>query len=99
MSEEILKLLGGLGSTPQDIAVSLGAARIKAQKGSPSFHNPIVRYLYLHLNVGGLIYVPVHNKGLLTVVRPGKTLTVQLPGPVALFLDAFHAGTFPLLEE
>jgi hypothetical protein len=99
MSEEILKLLGSLGSTPQDIAARLGAARIKAQKGSPSFQNPIVRYIYRNLNVGGLIYVPVHSRGLLTVVRQGKCRTVPLPEPVSDFLDAFHAGRFPQLEE
>jgi len=99
MGKEILKLLGGLGSTPQDIVATLGAARIRGQKGSPSFQNPIVRYVYRHLNVGGLIYVPVNTSSLLAVVRQGDCHTVQLPEPVSLFLDAFHAGRFPQLEE
>src|SRR5262245_20655973 len=57
VSEELLKLLGGLGATPQDIAARLSAEGIRAQRGSPSFQNPIVRYIYRHLNLGGLIYV------------------------------------------
>ena len=68
-----------------------------AQRGSPSFQNPIVRYIYRHLKLGGLIYVPVRGS-LLTVVREGKCRTVQLRKSVALFLEAFHAGEFSQLE-
>jgi hypothetical protein len=67
----------------------LAAEGIKAQKGSPSFHNPIVRYISRHLNMGGLIYVPVRTD-LLTVVREGKCRAIQMPKSVTLFLDAFH---------
>jgi hypothetical protein len=98
MSEELLRLLGGLGATPQDIAAKLGAEGIRGQRRSPSFQNPIVRYLCRHRQVGGLIYVPVHDD-LLTVVRQGKCDTVQLPQAVSHFLNAFHAGDFPQLEE
>jgi hypothetical protein len=98
MSEELHKLLGGLGATPQDIAARISAERIRGQRGSPSFLNPIVRYVCRHLKVVGLIYVPVHS-GLLTVVRQGNCQSVQLPEPVSHFLDAFHSGEFPELEE
>jgi hypothetical protein len=98
MSEELLKFLGGLGATPQDIAARLSAEGIRGQRGSPSFHNPIGRYISRHLNVGGLIYVPVHS-GLLTVVCEGKCQSAQLPEQVFHFLDAFHAGAFPELEQ
>src|SRR5262245_14214914 len=97
MSEELLKLLGGLGATPQDIAARLSAEGIKGQKGSPSFHNPIVRYIARHVNVDGLIYVP-QRTGRLTVMRAETSHTVRLPVPVSFFLDAFHAGAFPELE-
>jgi len=97
VSEELLTLLGGLGSTPQDIAARLGAEGIRGQRGSPTFHNPIVRYLSRHLNVGGLIYVPAYS-GRLTVVREGTCYTVKLPTQVSRFLAAFHAGGFPQLE-
>src|SRR5262245_36674641 len=75
MSEELLRLLGGVGATSQDIAARLGAEGIRGQRGSPTFHNPIVRYICRHLNVGGLIYVPAYS-GRLTVVREGTCLTV-----------------------
>jgi hypothetical protein len=98
MSQELLKLLCGLGANPQDIAAKLGAEGIMGQRGSPSFNNPIARHISRHLNVGGLIYLPVPT-GLLSVVREGNCSTVQLPKPIAHFLDAFHAGEFPQLEE
>src|SRR5262249_41334723 len=57
MSEELLTLLGGLDATPQEIAARLCAEGIRVQRVSPSFQNPIVRYICRHLKVGGLIYV------------------------------------------
>ena len=98
MSERLLTLLCGLGATPPDIAARLGAEGMRGQRGSPSFQNPIVRYIARNLKVGGLVYVPV-GTGLLTVVREGNCRTVQLPKSVALFLEAFHSGEFPQLEE
>jgi hypothetical protein len=99
MSEELLKLLGGLGATPQDIAARLGAERITGQRGSPAFHNPIVRYIGRNLKVRGMIYVPVQHGGVLSVIREESCYTVRLPAPVSLFLDGFHAGDFPQLDE
>ena len=98
MNEELLKLLGGLGATPQDIAARLGAEGIRGQRGSPSFHNPIGRYIWRRLNVDGLIYVPVRS-GRLSVVRERTCHTVKLPVPVYLFLDGFHAGAYPQIGE
>jgi hypothetical protein len=98
MREELIRLLGGLGATPQDVAARLGAEGIKGQRGSPSFQNPVVRYIWRHLNVDGLIYAPAYS-GRLTVVREGTCRTVKLPMPVSLFLAGFHAGGFPQLEE
>jgi hypothetical protein len=65
---------------------------------APEFRNPIVRYINRHLDVGGRIQVPL-GSGLLSVVRQGTWHTFQLPKSVSLFLDAFHAGEFPQLEE
>jgi hypothetical protein len=98
MSEEILKLLGELGATAQDIAARLGAERIKARKGATSFQNPIVRYVKRHLRESGPLYMPVRS-GVLTVVDNGRWYSLQLPTPVYQFLDRFHAGEFPQLEE
>jgi hypothetical protein len=98
MSEEILKLLGELGATAQDVAARLGAERITARKGATSFQNPIVRYVKRYLDESGPFYLPVRS-GLLTVVDNGRWYTVQLPTPVYQFLHHFHAGHFPQLEE
>jgi hypothetical protein len=98
MSEELLRLLGGLGPTPQDIAAKLGAERIKARKGATSSHNPIVRYVRRHLDGSGAFYLPLRG-GQLTVVHNGRWYTLELPMPVCHFLDRFHAGDYPQLEE
>ena len=98
MSEEILKLLGELGATAQDVAARLGAERIKARNGATSLQNPIVRYVKCHLQESGPFYLPVRS-GVLTVVDHGRWYTIQLPTPVYQFLDRFHAGDFPQLEE
>jgi hypothetical protein len=98
MREEILILLGELGATAQDVAARLGAERIKARKGATSFQNPIVRYVKRHLEESGPIYLPVRS-GLLTVVHNGRWYTLELPTPVYQFLDRFHAGEYPQLEE
>jgi hypothetical protein len=98
MTEKLLRLLVGLGATPQDVAARLGAEGIRGQRGSPTFHNPVVRYICRHQKLGGLIFVPAYG-GRLTVVREGSCHTVKLPMPVSLFLAGFHAGGFPQLEE
>jgi len=98
MSEEILRLLGELGATAQDVAARFGAERIKARKGATSLQNPIVRYLKRHWDCSGPFYLPV-GSGLLTVVDNGRRYTVQLPTSVYQFLFRFHAGEFPQLEE
>jgi hypothetical protein len=50
-----------------------------------------------NLPVGGLVYVPL-DSGRLSVVRERTCDTVNLPVPVSLFLDAFHAGAFSEIE-
>jgi hypothetical protein len=62
MTEELLRLLVGLGATPQDIAARLGAEGIRGQRGSPTFHNPVVRYICRHQKVGGLEWREVNAK-------------------------------------
>jgi hypothetical protein len=98
MSEEILKLLGELGATAQDVAARLGAEWIKARKGATSFQNPIVQYVKRHLEGSGPFYLPLRS-GLLTAVHNGRFYTIELPMPIYQFLDQFHAGDFPQLEE
>jgi hypothetical protein len=98
MTEEIHKLLGELGPTAQDVAARLGAEGIKARKGATSFQNPIVRYVQRHLDGSGPFYLPLRS-GLLTAAHHGRFDTIELPTPVCDFLDQFHAGDFPQLEE
>jgi hypothetical protein len=98
MSEEIVKLLGELGPTAQDVAARLGAERIKACKGATSFQNPIVRYVKRHLDSSGPFYLPLRS-GMITVVDNGRWYILELPAPVYQFLDHFHSGRFPQLEE
>jgi hypothetical protein len=94
MSEEILKLLGELGATAQDVAARLGAERIKARKGASSFQNPIIRYVKRHLDSSGPFYLPLRG-GVLTLIHNGRWYAVELPAPVRQFLDRFHASDFP----
>lgn len=98
MTEAILALLKSMGATADEIAAALAAEAITAQRGATSFSNPVVRYINRHLSVGGRIHVPL-TSGLVTVVRAGKFSTFQLPKPVSQFLERFHAGAFPLLEQ
>lgn len=99
MTDEILKVLNAMGATVDDVAAALSADGVTARRGATSFRNPITRYINRHLDVdGGRVAVPFPG-GLLTVVRDGSCYTVALPKPVAKFLDRFHAGEFPLLEE
>jgi hypothetical protein len=98
MMEAIVALLNELGATADEIASALIAERITAKRGATSFFNPIVRLINRNLYVGGRIHIPPTG-GLLTLSHEGKFYTVQLPKPVSRFLDRFHAGDFPLLEE
>jgi hypothetical protein len=81
MSEEILKLLGELGATAQDVAARLGAEQIKARSGASSFQHPIVHYVRRHLGGIGPFYLPLPGD-LLTVVNNGRYYTIELPAPV-----------------
>jgi hypothetical protein len=80
------------------VASALQADRITAHRGATTFRNPIVRYINRHLDIGGHMIIPV-GAVLLTVVRKGSRRTIQLPAAVSAFLEHFHAGKFPLLEQ
>jgi hypothetical protein len=54
MSEEILRLLGELCATAQEVAVTLGAERINARKNATSFQIQSVRYSKCHLDRSGV---------------------------------------------
>ena len=98
MTHAILPLLTALGATSDEVASALRAVRITAQPGANSFRNPIVRHINRHLDIGGYIEIPIGSSQL-TVTRQGVSSTIELPKAVRSFLDRFHAGEFPILEQ
>lgn len=95
--EEISRLLEGAGSTPDEVAAALRAARVEGLRDSTSFMNPVVRYLNRNLNIGGKLEVGAGG-AVLRLLRGGKLHEVPLPLPVQVFLDGFHRGLYPDLE-
>src|SRR5262249_31107592 len=55
--EAISHVLQGMGSSPDQVAVTLRAASVQGQRDSTSFMNPVVRYLNRSLNIGGRLGV------------------------------------------
>jgi hypothetical protein len=90
-------MLDGMGSTPDQVAGTLRQARVQGMRDSPSFMNPVVRYLNRSLNIGGRLEVGTGG----TVLRlqlGGKVREAPLPLSVQAFLDGFHRGLYPDLE-
>jgi hypothetical protein len=98
VTDAIPPLLTAVGKTVREVASAVLAERITGRRGSTTFRNPIVRYINRHLDIGGYMSIPIEG-GVLTVVRQGSRSTIQLPATVIAFLDRFHAGEFPLLEQ
>jgi hypothetical protein len=98
VTDAIPPLLTELGNTAREVASALLAERITAGRGATTFPNPIIRYINRRLQIGGYMIIPVGDDRL-TVVRDGNRRTIQLPKAVNNFLDRFHAGEFPLLEQ
>ena len=94
---EIQSLLAGLGATADEINARLRAEGVRARRLSTSFDNPIVRYVYRHLDIGGRLDIPLGSM-VLTIAREGTWLSVPVPDPVREFLDRFHDGQYPQLE-
>lgn len=96
--DQIVALLTALGNTPEEVAASLQASGIRGFRRERSFHNPIIRYLNRHLDIGGLLEI-TPGTGVLRVVREGKVRETPLPTGTASFLEQFHQGLHPDLEE
>jgi hypothetical protein len=95
--QDIARLLEGMGRTPQEVADTLRAAAVRGLRDSPSFLNPLVRYLNRSLDIGGRLEVGAGG----TVLRlqlEGRVQEVTLPDAVREFLDGFHGGLYPDLE-
>jgi hypothetical protein len=55
--ESISRLLESLGTTPDEVAAALRAARVQGMRDSTSFLNPIVRHLNCSLDIGGRLEI------------------------------------------
>jgi hypothetical protein len=86
-----------MGSTPDEVAATIRAASVKGLRDSPSFLNPLVRYINRNLDVGGRLEVGAGGTVLRLQLR-GKVREVALPVAVQGFLDCFHRGLYPDLE-
>lgn len=94
---EIQSLLTTLGASPDEINAALRSAGVRARRFNTTFDNPIVRYLYRHVDIGGRLDIPL-GSSVLTIAREGTWLSISLPEPVRDFLDRFHDGQYPQLE-
>jgi hypothetical protein len=95
---EIQSLLVGLGATADEINVALRAEVVRGRRQTTNFDNPIVRYLYRHVDIGGRLDIPL-GSSVLTIAREGTWLSIPLPPPVCDFLNRFHDGHYPQLEQ
>ena len=94
----IKQLLGQAGSTPDEIAAALRAASVLGLRDSTSFMNPIVRFINRNLDIGGKLEVGAGGT-ILRLLHDGKCQEITLPLPVQVFLEGFHRGLYPELEE
>ena len=95
--DSITQLLAGMGNSADAVADTLRTARVRGLRDSPSFFNPIVRYLNQTLDIGGRMEIGTSGTALRLQLM-GKVSEVALPAAVQAFLDAFHRGLYPDLE-
>jgi hypothetical protein len=96
--EKISQTLEAMGSTPDQVADAVRRMRVVGLRDSTSFMNPVVRYLNRNLNIGGKLEVGAGGT-VLRLMYDGRLTQVTLPVPVQVFLDGFHRGLYPDLEE
>jgi hypothetical protein len=96
--QQISTLLEAMGATPEEVAATLQRVRVQGRRDSTSFLNPIVRYLNRNLNIGGKLEIGAGGK-ILRLHLKSQLREVTLPVAVQLFLDGFHRGQHPDLEE
>ena len=87
-----------MGSTPDQVAENLRRESVLGLRDSTSFMNPIVRYLNRNLDIGGKLEVGAAGTVLRLHLR-GRPREVVLPVAVQVFLDGFHRGLYPELED
>jgi hypothetical protein len=95
--DPIIQLLAAMGDTADEVAERLRAEGIQGRRASLSFENPIVRYLYRHLNIGHRLEVAA-GSFVLRSVAGGQVQEADLSGGVREFLQRFDQGLYPDLE-
>src|SRR5262245_37129415 len=95
--ERIAKLLTDIGAMPEEVAAVLRSAEVRGLRDSTSFMNPIVRYINRRLDIGAKLEVGADGTTLRMYGEEIQELT--LPLPVQGFLQCFHRGLYPELEE
>jgi hypothetical protein len=100
LKRQVGDLLVGLGTTPDEVASSLGAAGVR---GTPRSNRTCPIALYLSAVMGADPRVRSVTVGHCSMVialatpdlRPAGRLVVQLPKPVRRFVSAFDALRYP----
>jgi hypothetical protein len=95
--DAISQTLAAMGSTPDQVAATVRAARVLGLRDSTSFLDPVVRYLNRNLDIGGKLEVGAGG-AVLRLQLDGRLREVPLPVAVQVFLDGFHRGLYPDLE-
>jgi hypothetical protein len=96
--DHIIALLGTMGDTPEAVAATLERETIRGLRGACCFQNPVVQYLNRHFDIGGRLEIE-KGTGVLRIVREGKFREAPLPLACASFLEQFHQGLHPHLED
>lgn len=92
-------MLDQLGTTPDEVALSLKAKGIRGVRNTVRLLNPIVRFVEMQLG-DQLLHIDVTSGTTLSIARPdGSKHEMRLPPPVKEFLDAFNRGKYPELES
>lgn len=91
-------VLAQLGNTADEVAHSLKAQGIQGVRHTVRFLNPVVRCVRAVIT-GTLDMDVIEGDRLSMTLRDGRKLHVLLPPAVRAFLDAFHRGAYPDLEE
>jgi hypothetical protein len=90
-------LIATLGTTPDEVAITLRARAIHGVRNTARFLNPVVRYIQSIIRVDALS-VDVMTPGAIRMKMNGHEEVAVLPKPVVKFLDAFNGGKYPDLE-
>jgi hypothetical protein len=96
--DKINVTLEGMGSTPEQVAEAVRRERVLGLRDSTSYMNPIVRYLNRKLDIGGKLEVGAAGT-ILRLHLQGRPQEATLPIAVQVFLEGFHRGLYPDLEE